>query len=106
MEELYFYMNIQEIQEKRKVGRPRKEEPFIFFDEKMVRALIFYEKTSIRKMSIKLGYNPSYLSIFLRARNKYEITMELNRRLNDYIRSVGYSVEMLQEMRRDLEKYM
>lgn len=95
-----------EIKEKRPVGRPKKEEPYIFFDHKMLRALIFFEKTSIRKMSVKLGYNPSSLSVYLRDRNRHEITTELNNRLNNYIKSVGYDVEMLQEMRRDLEKYM
>lgn len=99
-------IKITEVQEKRKVGRPKKEQPYIFFDYKMLRALIFYEKTSIRKMSVKLGYNPNSLSIYLRDRNRHEITAELNNRLNDYIRSVGYDVEMLQEMRKDLEKYM
>lgn len=98
--------DMTDTQEKRPVGRPKKEEPFIFFDAKMIRALIFFEKSSIRKMSVKLGYNPSSLSVYLRDRNRHEVTMELNNRLNSYIRSVGYDVEMLQEMRKDLEKYM
>lgn len=98
--------NITNTDEKRLVGRPRKEEPFIFFDAKMIRALVFYEKSTIRRLSIKLGYNPSVLSIYTRDRNRHEVTPQLNRRLNDYIRSVGYSVEMLEQMRLDLEKYM
>ncbi len=99
-------IDIKDIQEKKKVGRPRKEEPYIFFDHVMIRSLIFFEKTSIRRMSVKLGYNPNSLSVYLRARNRHSITTELNDRLNKYIRKVGYDVEMLQEMRRDLEKYM
>lgn len=98
--------DILDLKEKRPVGRPRKEQPYIFFDHKMVRALIFYEKTSVRQLSIKLGYNPSSLSVYLRDRNRHEITTELNNRLNDYVRKVGYDVEMLKEMRKDLEKYM
>lgn len=99
-------IDTRDIKEKRPVGRPRKEQSYIFFDHKMLRALIFYEKTTTRKMSIKLGYNPSSLSVYLRDRNRHEITKELNDRLNFYVKSVGYDVDMLLEMRRDLEKYM
>lgn len=95
-----------ETKEKRPVGRPKKEEPYIFFDVKMLRALLFFEKSTVRAMSIKLGYNPSVLSVYTRDRNRHEITPQLNDRLNNYIRKMGYSVDMLQQMRKDIEPYL